>query len=215
MTCRAELVRKGAALRVAVVAAVITLGLAGCGGPSLAGAAAVVGGERITTAELRASAERVLADQRAAGGGVSAGAELQRTVLSREIVSRTIDEGARREGVSVTDGEVSSWIEDLRAARGGREAVDALLVESDVARAELPRVARNNVTFRKLVDKLGEDRINGYLQDVSRDLGVRVNPRYGRWDVEQIGVIPSDSTLSRPARSTGDAGDAGLLPPTG
>jgi len=204
---------RGGAARAAAVAAAIALGLAGCGGPSLAGAAAVVGGERITTAELRASVERVLSDQRAAGGGVSAGAEVQRSVLGRAIVSRTIDAAARREGVSVTDGEVTSWIEDLRAARGGEEGVDALLVENDIARLELPRIARDNVTFGKLVDKLGEERINGYLQDVSRDLGVRVNPRYGRWDAAQIGVVPGDSTLSRPAGSAGDAG--GLLPPTG
>jgi foldase protein PrsA len=62
---------------------------------------------------------------------------------------------------------------------------------------------------RTVIGKRRDDGISKYLVDLSRELGVSVNPRFGTWDPANAGVTPvNGDVLSSPAPSPGDLGPA-------
>ncbi len=73
-------------------------------------------------------------------------------------------------------------------------------------------VERRTTTFEQARDDvrrriIGDERVNRvskYLQDLARELGLSVNPRFGHWDFQQGIVVASGDDLSSPAPSPGD-----------
>ena len=69
---------------------------------------------------------------------------------------------------------------------------------------------------RGILQKQRDQRVGELLSKVAKDLDVKVNPRFGRWDVTQLAVVESDgkNDVSSPAPSPGeDTGDN--APPPG
>lgn len=59
------------------------------------------------------------------------------------------------------------------------------------------------------------ERFNAYLGDLARELGIKVNPRFGRWDAQRLAIAPeSGNELSSPAPVPGQQ-PAGVLPGQG
>ncbi len=57
---------------------------------------------------------------------------------------------------------------------------------------------------RGLIGQRRDEALNAYLADLARELGVSVNPRFGRWDPQQRQVVAAGNDLSSPAPSPGD-----------
>ena len=62
-----------------------------------------------------------------------------------------------------------------------------------------------DVLRRTVLDAEREKRRDDYVREVRLDLGLSVNPRYGRWDEKAKAVLPDDGGLSRPEATPGVA----------
>lgn len=100
-----------------------------------------------------------------------------------------------------------SVVGPLKAASGYEivKVIERRTTSFEAARADLRRA----VIGQQRDEKLGK-----YLQDLSNELGVRVNPRFGKWD-PQTGEVKATAgdDLSSPAPSPGDQQGGGVLPP--
>jgi hypothetical protein len=189
------------ALAAALVAAPL---LSACGGAAHAGTAAVVGGQRITVAQLEGRVNEVRAAQRAATDdaqyeqAVAQTSSLTRNTLHSLVLDRVLDRAAKDAGVSVTRNEV----EQLRTIReqqmGGAKAMQAAMLQQyQVAPQRLDDSLRTDAEAQKLAAALGADMSTPQgtavfwkaLSDASKELHVDINPRYGAWDVEKAGRV--------------------------
>jgi hypothetical protein len=180
---------------VGVIAAII--GLSGCGTPT-AGAAAVVGDQRISEDTLNSEVQAVLSLQGLPATDSSN--ELITSTLNQMITSILIDELASREKVEVTQGEIDDLRLQYIAQAGGDEEFEAQIGQQGISIADV------NIQVSKLGDVLspnGEpDAKSGAvflaISELSSEIGTEVSPRFGTWDPENLTVGPSANSLSEP-----------------
>ena len=200
-------------LAAVLAVALAGLTLSGCE-PTRAGAAAIVGDQRITIDELARDTAEVTALIEREGAGEADGAEINRLNLRREIVSLLLAEAAAREGVEVTDGEVDQAIEQVAAQTpGGRRGIEVGLAVGPqaprVPPTELEDFVRDFLIQQELAERLvpgtGQQAeaersaaVAQLLEELAGDIGVTVNPRFGSWNpVAGMVELPGD-VLSRP-----------------
>lgn len=189
------------ALPAVAVAAVLTLGA--CSSTAQSGAAAVVGGEGISDSTVATYAEEVRA---AIGQAGTNDPKVNRDVISLLIQGKVIDEAAAREGITVTDSQISELISKA-AAQGGLDALESsLATQYGVAPSQVQSFARTNLLYQGLVQKFGKgDQTVGstaagaLLDTVSHEMGVSVSPRFGQWSGAQLNVVPPPNDISEPA----------------
>jgi hypothetical protein len=190
--------RPAIALSAALVAAPL---LTACGGTAHPGAAAVVGGERITVAQLESRVDEVRAAQRAAATNdaqyqqaVAQTSSLTRDTLHSLVLDRVLDRAAKNAGVSVTARDVEQMRAGLQAQTGGAKALQTVwLQQYGVAPQRLDDSLRTEVEAQKLAAALGADMSTTEgkaafwkaMSQASRELHVDLNPRYGTWDVQK------------------------------
>lgn len=186
---------------VGVIAAII--GLSGCGTPT-AGAAAVVGDQRISEDALNSEVQSVLSLQGLPATDSSN--ELITSTLNQMITSILIDELASREKVEVTQGEIDDLRLQYIAQAGGDEEFEAQIGQQGISIADVDSIIRVNIQVSKLGDVLspnGEpDAQSGAvfiaISELSSEIGTEVSPRFGTWDSENLTVGPSANSLSEP-----------------
>ncbi|MGR6970877.1 SurA N-terminal domain-containing protein [Streptomyces cynarae] len=190
--------RPAIALSAALVAAPL---LTACGGTAHPGAAAVVGGERITVAQLESRVDEVRAAQRAAATdgaqyqqAVAQTSSLTRDTLHSLVLDRVLDRAAKNAGVNVTARDVERMRADLQAQAGGAKELQTVwLQQYGVAPQRLDDSLRTEVEAQKLAAALGADMSTTEgkaafwkaMSQASRELHVDLNPRYGTWDVQK------------------------------
>ena len=139
--------------RLLVVAGIAALTVSGCGsGTVRAGAAAVVGSDRITTSTVRDVVARGLVDPQAQQ---SAGAD--RTAFERSVLGRLIDhvlvvKAAEKAGVSVSGAEIDGAQDRIAQQLGGVAALKAEAAKAGIAPGDL----RQTITDIALRDNLGD-----------------------------------------------------------
>ncbi|MFY1678388.1 MULTISPECIES: SurA N-terminal domain-containing protein [unclassified Streptomyces] len=210
--------RRTATLWATALAASASL-LTACGGQAHPGAAAVVGGERITVAELEERVGEVREARRAAVSddaqyrqAVARTGGLARDTLHGMVLDRVLHHAAQREGVSVGRKEVQAMREGLEQRTGGARALETVWLEQyGVSAARLDENLGLQLEAQKLAERLGTDTGQPAfweaLSEASRDLAVDLNPRYGSWDMEHSGRVDTETPW---VRDTGWA--AGLRP---
>jgi hypothetical protein len=181
--------------------------LGGCSTPVKAGAAAVVGDERVSASSIEATATSVREQAAEEELGELDGATLNRITVERAIRSLLTAELAEREGVSVSEGEVDDYLAEIEAA-GQSEQLNIDALNNGVPSSEL----RGEVNDFLLRQKVGEELVEGTGPEVEQERGVAVSdaivalaeeirvsvsPRYGTWDAETISILPGDNDLSR------------------
>ncbi|MCL6733042.1 SurA N-terminal domain-containing protein [Streptomyces neyagawaensis] len=196
--------RRTALVLSAAIAAAAPL-LTACGSDAHPGAAAVVGSERITVAQLENRVNDVRTAQRAASGDdaqyqrlVAQTGTLTRNTLNGMVLEKVLDRALEDAGVTVTRKEVQQYRSDLEHEAGGSEALEAAwLQQYSVAPEHLEESLRSDVEVQKLAGALGADMNSPEggtvfwkaMADASEKLGVDLNPRYGSWGVAQDGRL--------------------------
>lgn len=191
--------RTALVLSAAIVAAASAL--TACGNDAHPGAAAVVGGQRITVAQLEDRVNDVRAAQRAATAdeaqyeqAIARTGGLTRDTLQSMVLAEVLDRAAEDAGVHVTRKEVQDFRSSLEQQTGGAKALEtAWLQQYHVAPQRLDDSLRTEVAARKLATALGADMTTDAgrdtfwkaLADASKALDVNLNPRYGTWDVHK------------------------------
>ncbi|MFI6340090.1 SurA N-terminal domain-containing protein [Streptomyces sp. NPDC050535] len=192
--------RRTALVLSAALAAAAPL-LTACGSEAHPGAAAVVGGERITIAQLESRVNEVRTAQRAAipdqaqyEQAVTKTASLTRDTLHTLVLDRVLDEAATKAGVSVTRKDTQQLRSSLEQQAGGAKALEAAwLQQYGVAPKRLDDSLRTEIEAQKLAAAIGADMNTDAgqatfwkaMSEASRKLDVDLNPRYGAWDVKQ------------------------------
>lgn len=191
--------RTALVLSAAIVAAAPLL--TACGSEAHPGAAAVVGGQRITIAQLESRVNEVRTAQRAATTdeaqyeqAVSKTAGLTRNTLHTMVLDKVLDEAAQTAGVSVTRKDTQQLRTSLEQQAGGAKELEAAwLTQYGVAPKRLDESLRTEIEAQKLAAAIGADMntTEGQatfwkaMSEASKKLDVDLNPRYGAWDVKQ------------------------------
>ncbi|WP_171108326.1 MULTISPECIES: SurA N-terminal domain-containing protein [Streptomyces] len=187
--------RRTALLLSAAIAAAPAL--TACGNDAHPGAAAVVGGQRITVAQLETRVNEVRAAQRAAVDDETQYAQviaktgsLTRDTLHGMVLDRVLHRAAQDAGISVSRKEVQEMRDGLQEQVGGAKALETTwLQQYGVAPQRLEENLRLQLEAQKLAAKLGTDTSQPAfwkaLSDASQKLNVDLNPRYGSWDVQK------------------------------
>ncbi|MCX4813128.1 MULTISPECIES: SurA N-terminal domain-containing protein [unclassified Streptomyces] len=201
--------RRRTALVLTAVIAAAAPALTACGNDAHPGAAAVVGGQRITVAQLQSRVNEVRTAQRAA---VQNQAQYERAVattggLTREtlygmVFDQVVHRAAQDAGVTVTRKDIQDMRAGLAQQAGGSKALEATwLAQYGVPPQRLDENLRLQVEGRKLAAKLGTDTTQPAfwkaLSTASKELHVDLNPRYGTWDVEKSSRVDAKTPWVR------------------
>jgi hypothetical protein len=193
--------------RLAVIAGVgalaATLGLSGCSTPT-AGAAAVVGDQRISESSLNTEVQAVLALQGLPTTDSSN--ELITSTLDQMITAILVDELVSREKVDVTQGEIDDLRLQFTAQAGGQEAFADQIGQQGIAIEDVDSIIRVNIQVSKLGDVLVPDgapeaksaAVFLAISELSTEIGTEISPRFGTWDPENLSVGPTANSLSEP-----------------
>lgn len=208
------MVRRRTAVSIAAAALLLASpALTACGsGPAQPGAAAVVGGQRITVSSLQDKVNEVRAAQAASPQGaqlVSASGKLSAQTLSMLVQNTVIERAASDAGVTVSDGEVEQQkAAALQQFGGSEQALDAALLQQyDIVPSGADSFFRTNALVGKLIMSLGfqpgsdggQTAIVNAISKTADKLGVKINPRYGVWDSKKaiIGAATDPWVVTR------------------
>ncbi|MFE7837870.1 SurA N-terminal domain-containing protein [Streptomyces sp. NPDC057474] len=214
--------RRTALLLSAAITAAAPL-LTACGSDAHPGAAAVVGDDRITVAQLENRVNEVRTAQRTASVDqnqyqqvVAQSGALTRNTLNGMVLEKVLDQALEDAGATVTRKEVQKYRSDLQAEAGGAEALEtAYLQRYSVAPEQLEESLRSDVEVQKLAASLGAD-LNTQeggivfwkaLSEASKKLDVDLNPRYGSWGVDptsgRVGLLDAKTPWLKEVTGTG------------
>ncbi|MFI0710613.1 SurA N-terminal domain-containing protein [Streptomyces inhibens] len=191
--------RRRTALSVSATAALLaaTPLLAACSGDAHPGAAAIVDGKRITVAQLQAKVKDVRAAQaKSPQGGqlIMNTGRLSLATLNGMIFDEVLARGAKDAGVTITRSDIQKWRARAEKQAGGAERLKAMWLQQGVAPDEVDAMVRNQLLLDGLAKHLGADRgkpqgqqkLAQALAKTSRSMGIDVNPRFGKWDDQQV-----------------------------
>ncbi|MEU6538263.1 SurA N-terminal domain-containing protein [Streptomyces sp. NPDC047000] len=188
--------------------------LTACGDDSHPGAAAVVGGRRITEGQLQTRVNEVRAAQRAAVTDdaqyqqvLASSGSLTRDTLHEMILDKVLHKAAGTAGVSVTRKEVQQLRTSLEQQAGGSKALETVWLQRyGIAPARLDDNLRLQLEAQKLATTLGTDTSQPVfwkaLSSASRELRVDLNPRYGAWDVQKSSRVDAKTPWVRDVTTT-------------
>ncbi|KOG35261.1 SurA N-terminal domain-containing protein [Streptomyces resistomycificus] len=189
--------------------------LTACGNDAHPGAAAVVGGQRITVAQLETRVDEVRAAQRAAvpneaqyAQAIAKTGTLTRDTLHNMILDRVLQHAAKEAGVTVSRKEIQQMRSGLEQQTGGPEALEATwLQQYGIAPERLDENLRLQLEAQKLATRLGTDTGDrvfwSTLSEASKELNVDLNPRYGTWDVQKSSRVDAKTPWVREVTATG------------
>ncbi|MHB9753318.1 SurA N-terminal domain-containing protein [Streptomyces sp. BYX5S] len=184
-------------LSAAAIAAVPAL--TACGSEAHPGAAAVVGGQRITVSQLESRVNEVRDAQQTATKdaaqyeqAIAKTGGLTRNTLHTMVLDRVLHRAATDAGVTVTRKEMQSMRAGLEQQAGGAKELEAAwLQQYNIPPKRLTESLRTEIEAQKLATALGANMQTDQgkavfwkaLSSASKELKVDLNPRYGTWDV--------------------------------
>ena len=189
----------------AITAAVATLLLAGC---SQVGAAATVGDTKITQATVQASVDAILSERAKVDTTqmqLETGSTLNVSQLRFHLLGTLLRELGQELKLNVTKAEIDSRRASIVDQVGGEEALPNALVNAGIAPQDLDRYIEAIAYSDKISQKLTaagvtEDQLGLEIQKLvvakAKEIGVTVNPRYGKWDATTADVVAADSAES-------------------
>ncbi|MGW2963364.1 SurA N-terminal domain-containing protein [Streptomyces sp. NPDC001220] len=189
--------------------------LTACGSDAHPGAAAVVGGQRISVAQLETRVNEVRQAQRAAVPDqqqyqqvLAATSSLTRDTLHNMVLDQVLHRAAQDAGISVSRKEIQQMRTGLEQQVGGSKALqNAWLQKYGIAPKRLDDNLRLQLEAQKLAQLLGTDTTQPAfwkaLSKASQELHVDLNPRYGAWDVQKSGRVDAKTPWVREVTSSG------------
>jgi hypothetical protein len=186
----------------ALVAVAATFVLTGC---SQVGAAATVGDTKITQATVQGSIDSILAERAKVDTTqmqLETGEVLNRSQLRFHLLSQLLREVGSELKITVSKAEIDTRRASIIDQVGGAASLPNALVNAGIAPGDLD-IYIEAISFS---DKIGQkltaagvtqDQIGTELQKLvvakAKELGVTVNPRYGKWDATVADVVAADS----------------------
>jgi hypothetical protein len=204
---------KGTSVKLRLVATMV-LGVAvltGCSdSPKLAGSAVVVNGKVVLASEVSERVDKVRAQIQVTDPAliieVPSLIQINQRAVDHFVLVSLLDEVVVREGINITDLDVTAYKEEV-FAQYAKETIEAQLASQNAVPADdVDGFMYEILVQRALMDKLapGADRqtrtqaLFDYLTELSKELNVELNPRFGKWDPTNLISTPGDETLAVP-----------------
>jgi len=185
--------------------AVAALLLTGC---SQVGAAATLGDLKITQATVQASVDSILAERAkvdTAQMQLETGEALNRGQLRFHLYSAILRAIGAELKMEVTKAEIDTRRASILDQVGGAEFLPTALVSAGIAPEDLDTYIEIISLSEKISQALTasgvtEDQIGIETQNLvaakANELGVTINPRYGKWDAEVADIVADDPASS-------------------
>ena len=176
--------------------------LTGC---SNVDAALSLGDTKITTADLQANVDVILAERAKVDTSqmqLDSGETLLRNQLNFQLLLAGFAEIAKELSIQVTSSEIAGRRAQIVEQVGGAEALPTALVSASITPADLDGYLRAVVTTEKLGQALVQTgvaeaevqtRVQELLINKLNQLKIKVNPRYGKWDVTTGQIVAADA----------------------
>ncbi|WP_328363224.1 SurA N-terminal domain-containing protein [Streptomyces sp. NBC_00445] len=205
--------RRTALLLSAAIVAAAPL-LTACGNDAHPGAAAVVGGQRITVSQLenrvsevREAQRAVVADEAQYEQAITKTGSLTRDTLHGMVLDQVLHRAAQDAGVTVSRKEIQEMRASLEEQAGGAKGLETTwLQQYGVPPERLDENLRLQLEAQKLAENLGTDTGQPAfwqaLSEASDKLNVDLNPRYGAWDVEKSSRVDAKTPWVREVTAT-------------
>jgi hypothetical protein len=188
-----------------LVALTIATGLllTGC---SQSNEAATVGDFKITQTELQSSIDAVMAERSKVDTSqmqLENGDELNRGQLRFKILMHTFDEIAKELDLEITSSQVVNRKQQISQSLGGDAELPKNLVNAGIALQDFDTYLRAVLISERITSALAQsgvaeadvaNQLSKLLSAKAKELGVKVNPRYGFWDTEAGDVVAADVT---------------------
>jgi len=204
---------KGTSVKLRLVATLI-LGVAvltGCSdSPKLAGSAVVINGKVIPVAVVAERVDEIRSEIQVTDPAlmreIPSLVQINQRAVDHFVRASLFEEAVKREGIKVTDRDVAAYRDEV-FAQYSQDAVEAqLLTQNAVPGKDVDQFMREIMIQRILMEKLapGANRqtqflaMTDYLTALSEELGVELNPRFGKWDPSNLISTPGDETLAVP-----------------
>jgi hypothetical protein len=188
----------------AIVAATALL-LTGC---SQVGAAATVGDTKITQATVQGSIDSILAERAKIDTSqmqLETGEALNRGQLRFHLLSTLLRELGTELDVTVSKAEIDTRRASIVEQVGGLTALPTALVSAGIAPEDLnayieaislsDKISQTLVASGVIQDEVGTE-IQKLVVAKAKQIGVTVNPRYGKWDETIADIVPTDPAES-------------------
>ena len=185
--------------------AVAALLLTGC---SQVGAAATLGDVKITQATVQGSVDSILAERARVDTTqmqLETGEALNRGQLRFHLYSALLRAIGEEINIEVTKAEIDTRRANILEQVGGAESLPAELVNAGIAPGDLDQYIEL-ISFSEKISQaltasgVTEDQIGIELQKLvaakANELGVTINPRYGKWDAEVADIVADDPASS-------------------
>jgi hypothetical protein len=212
-------IRAATAVKAAVAAAAVGGVIAGCA-PAQMGAAAIVGNDRISTAQLDSEVSVLAQAAKPYAGAIQlTAAQMPKDVLSWLIRFQVREDLARSEGLAVTASQTQQALADIYAQASQQAAQSGVsnvsLTELSVANGLPPDLLKELGRYQAIEIAYAEAHNGGKLPTDSAKVAaitkqfshaecltykaapVRVNPQYGTMNYSQNSVVAAPDTLSR------------------
>ncbi len=186
----------------AIVAVATTLLLTGC---SQVGSAATLGSTKISQATVQGSIDAILAARQGVDTSqmqLETGEALNRGQLRFHLLTQLLREVGKELDLSISKAEIDTRRQSILDQVGGAESLPNALVGAGIA----PNDFDQYIEAISLSDKISqalttagvlETDIGTQIQKLvvakAKELGVTINPRYGKWDAEVADVVAADS----------------------
>ena len=176
--------------------------LTGC---SNVDAALTLGDTKITTAELQANVDVILAERAKVDTSqmqLESGEALLRNQLQFQILLAGFDEIAKELEIEITNSEIASRRSEIIEQVGGAESLPNALVSASITPADLDGYLRAILISNKLGQALVQSgvaeadvqaRVQQLLVAKVNELKIKVNPRYGEWDAVNGQIVAADA----------------------
>lgn len=185
--------------------AVAALLLTGC---SQVGAAATLGDVKITQATVQGSVDSILAERAKVDTTqmqLETGEALNRGQLRFHLYSALLRAIGEEIKIEVTKAEIDTRRANILEQVGGAESLPTELVNAGIAPGDLDQYIEL-ISFSEKISQalaasgVAEDQIGIELQKLvaakANELGVTINPRYGKWDAEVADIVADDPASS-------------------
>ncbi len=186
----------------ALVAVATTLLLTGC---SQVGSAATIGSTKITQATVQGSIDAILAARQGVDTSqmqLETGEILNRGQLRFHLLTALLLEVGKEIKLSVSKAEIDTRRQGIIDQVGGEEALPNALVGAGIAPNDFDRYIEAILISDKITQTLTAAgvteadmgaQISKIVVAKAKELGVTVNPRYGKWDATVADVVASDA----------------------
>jgi len=177
--------------------------LTGC---SNVDAALTMGDTKITTAELQANVDIILAERAKVDTSqmqLESGETLLRNQLNFKLLLAGFAEIAKELDIQITSSEIAGRRAEIVEQVGGADLLPGALVSASIAPADLDGYIRAIL----ITDKLGQalvqtgaaeadvqPRVQQLFVAKVNELKIKINPRYGIWDSATGTIIAGEST---------------------